>query len=82
MHEKIKPFSCPIESCKTTFISKTSQKLHIEAVHEGIKPHVCTICDAKFGQKGSLTNHIKSVHENVLKFKPTTDNSKSSIHPR
>ena len=40
-------------------------KKHIEAVHEGKKPHKCVICEATFTQKTSLKKHITNVHEKV-----------------
>ena len=33
------------------------------SVHEGKKPHKCSICDYSFGKKGKLKRHIQSVHE-------------------
>ena len=38
-------------------------KIHLESVHEGKKPHVCSFCTASFGVKSNLTRHIKQVHE-------------------
>ena len=38
-------------------------KIHIESVHEGKKPHLCSFCTASFGVKSNLTRHIKQVHE-------------------
>ena len=69
VHEKIKPFNCPIESCTQTFRDKTRQRLHMESVHEGIKPYQCTECGVKFSLKSGLNIHMQSVHEEKRPYK-------------
>jgi hypothetical protein len=32
-------------------------------VHEGKKPHKCSICDYSFTIEGNLNNHINTIHE-------------------
>ena len=41
---------------------------HIKQVHEGRKPHQCTICEASFHQKSGLLQHISGVHEKAKPF--------------
>ena len=41
----------------------TSQRLHMEAVHECKKPYQCPECGLKFSFKSALNSHIKCVHE-------------------
>ena len=40
-------------------------KYHIEGVHEGKKPHKCTVCEKGFTLPGDLTKHIKQTHDKV-----------------
>ena len=35
---------------------------HIQAVHQGERPHVCTICDETFNEQSGLSHHINGVH--------------------
>ena len=44
-------------------------KQHIETVHEGKKPHQCSICGNAFGLKQHLKRHISLVHEKNKPFK-------------
>ena len=38
-------------------------KVHIDAIHDGKKPHKCFICDYCFTTKHELNRHFKVVHE-------------------
>ena len=49
--------------CAKSFSTKYNLKNHIEAIHEGKKPHKCPICDKSTAEKGSLKKHIELVHE-------------------
>ena len=42
---------------------------HIAAVHEGKKPHKCSICDYRCAQKTNLNRHILSVHQGIKRPK-------------
>ena len=42
---------------------KRTLRQHIASVHEGKKPHKCSICDYSFSEKGNMIKHIESVHE-------------------
>ena len=65
-------FKCDI--CDSV-LQKGSLKSHNAAIHEGRKPHKCTICDANFSQKGNLNVHVASVHEEKKSFKCTICNA-------
>ena len=45
-------------------MSKANLKLHIQTVHEGLKPHTCEMCGTAYGQKGDLKRHMKRAHGN------------------
>jgi uncharacterized Zn-finger protein len=38
-------------------------KIHIESVHEKLRPFQCTICSKCFSQKRSLRAHLQAIHE-------------------
>ena len=38
-------------------------KRHVDAVHEGKKPHTCPKCNANFAAKGDLVRHTFYVHD-------------------
>ena len=59
-HSDAKPFVC--DGCEMAFKSKSALKRHKSVVHDGIKPHACTICSFKAGQSHSLTVHYRGVH--------------------
>ena len=46
-------FQCNI--CGNELSSKHNLESHIASVHEGKKPHQCSICKKKFTQKGKVT---------------------------
>ena len=53
------------------FTNKQDLKKHVEAVHEGIKPFKCSVCDVKFANKQHLKKHIETIHEEIKPFKCT-----------
>ena len=44
-------------------------KSHISAVHEGVKPFKCDICDQSFAQVSNMKRHFASFHNGVKPFK-------------
>ena len=43
--------------------------MHIKAVHEGMKPHKCLVCDKTFPKKKrTLGVHTNQVHKKVMCF--------------
>jgi len=44
-------------------VNRMNLKQHIDSIHDGKKPHKCSICDQSFSQKGHLKEHTDSVHE-------------------
>ena len=35
-------------------------KIHVKAIHEGVKDHVCKHCDKNFSLAASLKLHVKT----------------------
>ena len=57
IHEKKKPYSCPI--CSQSFSMKKDLSQHVQCVHDGIKKFECPFCGRKFGLNHQKTKHIK-----------------------
>ena len=53
-----KPFPCPY--CQKGFNSKHPLKVHVEAVHLGLKPYTCPYCSSAFNQPANLCRHRKT----------------------
>ena len=63
--------------------------MYIRSVHEEKKPHKCSICDASFAEKSTLTKHVNGVHgklfvcsicDNNFGRKSTLHNHMRSVH--
>eukprot|EP00092_Neocalanus_flemingeri_P009882 GFUD01010651.1.p1 GENE.GFUD01010651.1~~GFUD01010651.1.p1 ORF type:complete len:755 (-),score=140.96 GFUD01010651.1:213-2477(-) len=59
-------YSC--DQCEYKCYKSNTLKLHINAVHLGVKPHLCELCPAAFASKSSLNNH-KLSHSDERNFK-------------
>ena len=55
-NKRTKNLNC--EVCDFYTSSKNYLQTHIESVHEGKKPHKCSICKACFLQNSNLQSHI------------------------
>lgn len=56
--------------CSKTFSMRANMLKHYMTVHEGLKPFPCPhpTCGKRFGQKGSLKLHTRSVHDKEENF--------------
>lgn len=43
-------YSC--RECGKAFTSPSKRTLHLNAVHRGLRPHQCNVCEKSFGYKG------------------------------
>ena len=68
-HEKItsptdgkqKKYKC--DSCNKLFSTKKYVKMHVNAVHKGLRMYNCEPCGKSFSQAGDLKRHIHTIHE-------------------
>ena len=58
LHRGEKPWKCHI--CGWRFVQKCNLKKHIETHNTGT--YACPLCDVKFASKGSVSEHMTSVH--------------------
>ena len=57
------------DSCDKLFSRKEYVKIHVDAVHKGLKKHKCEPCNKSFSQAAHLKKHIHTVHEGHKDFK-------------
>ena len=50
------------EICGKGYAHKPKLKMHHKESHDGIRPHNCQICDAKFKRKNHLKTHFQTIH--------------------
>ena len=62
VHDKIKPFTCPRDSCDFSAGTKAQLERHV-LTHDGVKPFECTFCTSKFYTKNEQKEHTAIVHE-------------------
>mmetsp|Transcript_677 Transcript_677/g.2253 ORF Transcript_677/g.2253 Transcript_677/m.2253 type:complete len:176 (+) Transcript_677:136-663(+) len=62
-------FVCDVDRCGKFFRMQRDLRHHVKCVHEKLRPHQCTQCDAKFSIKPNLSRHIRTVHEGKRPFK-------------
>uniref|UniRef100_A0A5K3FM42 Protein krueppel n=1 Tax=Mesocestoides corti TaxID=53468 RepID=A0A5K3FM42_MESCO len=58
--------NCPV--CEKVFPGQTSLKVHVETVHQGLRPQTCEICQKRFSTLSYLRLHITTVHEGVKAY--------------
>ena len=67
VHEKFRyHHGCP--QCNFQSRNVSDLRVHVRAVHLGIKNHSCKHCSYKSGRRGDLPRHVKAVHLRVNDF--------------
>ena len=61
--EDVNDIQCP--HCQYKTCRNTHMKLHIDAVHLGLKPYKCDICGESFTQPTHVRTHKKNVHNDI-----------------
>ena len=67
-HTKDKQFKCTVEGCAKSFANSSGLFLHKKTAHDGVY-HECPECGKRFGQKGNMNQHFKSVHGEEKTYK-------------
>ena len=57
------------DTCGKCFCAPQKLRLHIKAIHLGIKDFKCETCGKTFAQAGNLRRHVSLVHEGVKAHK-------------
>ena len=55
-------FEHKCKECNYSSRQKCHLKLHVQSVHEGLKPYKCPTCDYSSSQNGALKQHIAAFH--------------------
>jgi len=55
--------------CSSRFTSPWNLKVHLQTIHENIRPFQCHQCDKSFKQKIHLLGHFNSTHSNLKPFR-------------
>ena len=58
VHLKVRPHSCVVPGCASSFGTQFARNQHHWTVHQGRKPFACA-CGARFGQRSHLNRHAK-----------------------
>ena len=59
-------FDC--QHCGASFTQKSILKLHVNGVHDKLKPFKCEDCQASFTLEYTLDHHIKASVTSVVEF--------------
>ena len=52
----------PCSYCSRQFIRNSDLRVHVQAVHEGLR-HPCDQCDKTYANRKGLRRHIRDIHE-------------------
>ena len=63
-----KPFKCKEKGCNKSFATKSVLVIH-GTVHSKERPFGCQQCGKQYKQQGHLYNHIKRIHEKVIRHR-------------
>ena len=73
-------FEHKCKECNYSSRQKCHLKLHVQSVHEGLKPYKCPTCDYSSSQNGALKQHIAAVHDRKKPFKCLTCDSSFTLN--
>ena len=64
----------PCTRCNYKAKQKHHLKMHLDAVHLGIKEYMCDNCDYKASQKGQLKRHLDGIHVITVNIEHSQNN--------
>ena len=67
--KKIKQYICEYDNCGKTYRSKENLNLHIQNIHQKLKPYQCSFCPMKFSHRNGRIYHERKVHTQNLPYK-------------
>lgn len=62
VHLKVRPHSCIVPGCDSSFGTQFARNQHHWTVHQGRKPFACA-CGTRFGQRSHLNRHAKRCNQ-------------------
>ncbi|KAF8165736.1 hypothetical protein B0H34DRAFT_250896 [Crassisporium funariophilum] len=65
VHLNLRPHRCSYGDCKKEFAQKFSLNIHVNSIHTGEKPLVCTHCDIRFSDPARRNKHVHRSHPEV-----------------
>lgn len=54
--------------CSSSFTTHSNLVVHVQTVHEGLRPYVCELCNRSFGTKGTMNRHVRLVHYHERRY--------------
>lgn len=66
--KKQKLYVCEYENCGKTYRSKENLNLHIQIIHQKLKPYQCSFCPMKFSHRNGRIYHERKVHTQNLPY--------------
>jgi len=54
--------------CSKRFATNAALIIHVDGVHNKLKPHKCPICLIGFAQSGHMRTHVDVVHKKIKRF--------------
>ena len=66
--KKQKLYVCEYENCGKTYRSKENLNLHIQNIHQKLKPYQCSFCPMKFSHRNGRIYHERKVHTQNLPY--------------
>jgi uncharacterized Zn-finger protein len=54
--------------CSKRFRSNSALEIHVDGVHNKLRPHKCPICFVGFTQSGHMRSHVNVVHKKIKRF--------------
>eukprot|EP00188_Purpureofilum_apyrenoidigerum_P003622 Plantae.Rhodophyta-Purpureofilum_apyrenoidigerum.ctg38459.p1 GENE.Plantae.Rhodophyta-Purpureofilum_apyrenoidigerum.ctg38459~~Plantae.Rhodophyta-Purpureofilum_apyrenoidigerum.ctg38459.p1 ORF type:complete len:165 (-),score=13.84 Plantae.Rhodophyta-Purpureofilum_apyrenoidigerum.ctg38459:262-756(-) len=64
--ESSKTHKC--RQCTSSFTTRSNLVVHVQTVHQGLRPYTCDQCGRNFGTKGTMNRHVRLVHYHERRY--------------